>query len=52
MEIFKYKDYQDYIQAQIEGNLKKIDISLLSKGVYLLQVKTEKGLITKKIVKK
>ena len=25
MEIFKYKDYEDYIQAQIEGNLKKID---------------------------
>ena len=25
MEIFKYKDYEDYVKSQIEGNLKKID---------------------------
>ena len=43
---------KDLMNFTNKNNLKKIDISLLSKGVYLLQVKTEKGLITKKIVKK
>lgn len=38
-------------QANLAAN-NSIDVSVLSQGVYILQVETEKGMITKKFIKK
>lgn len=41
-----------YVDKNVNSNLSKIDISSLAEGIYLIQVQTDKGLTTKKLVKK
>lgn len=47
MEIFKYKNYEDYVQAQIDGNLKKIDRLVKTGNSYVQQ-----GVITRIVAEK
>lgn len=47
MEIFKYKDYDDYVNSQIEGNLKKID-RIKQKNIAYVQPETIAKIVKRK----
>ena len=39
------------LRTRITNHKKEIDVSLFSKGIYFVEVKTEKGIIRKKLIK-
>jgi hypothetical protein len=51
IEISNFKG-QTIHKYSINSKEKKIDISNLSKGIYLIKIKTERGVYSEKIIKK
>lgn len=47
MEIYKYKNYDDYVKSQIKGNLKKID-RIKQKDTAYVQPETIKQIVNRK----
>lgn len=52
IEQIKFIDMNGRIVKEARGHLDNLDVSNFTSGIYLLQIKTDKGSISKKIIKK